>query len=359
MPTTTSTTTSTTTTTTPIPTTTTVPVPGGPITPAAETDAVAHGGDAADDPAVWIHPTDRSLSTIIGTDKQGALEVYDLAGRRLFRYSDVAPNNVDIRYNFPLAGGRVDLVVASDQQSDALRIYRVDPATRGLVSVGSVPVGLGIAGLCMYHSPVTGKYYVFDGDSSGTVQQWELFDAGGGAVSATNVRQFTLSSVTEGCVADDVHAALYVSQEDVALWRYGAEPGAGTSRTQVDAIGPRLTADIEGLTIYYRPDGTGYLIASSQGDDSFAVYQRTAPNTFVTKFRVAAGNVDGVTHTDGLDVTNAALGPAFPGGVLIAQDDSNDGSNQNFKLVPWERVARGTPTVLTVDITWDPRSIGR
>ena len=132
-----------------------------------------------------------------------------------------------MRYNFPLAGGRVDLVVASDQQSDALRIYRVDPATRGLVSVGTVPVGLGIAGLCLYHSPVTGKYYAFDGDSSGTVQQWELFDAGGGTVSATRVRQFTLSSVTEGCVADDVHAALYVAQEDVALWRYGAEPEQG------------------------------------------------------------------------------------------------------------------------------------
>ena len=54
-----------------------------------------------------------------------------------------------------------------------------------------------------------------------------------------------------------------------------------------------------------------------------------------------------------------ALGAAFPGGVLIAQDDSNDGTNQNFKLVPWERVARGTPTVLAVDRNWDPRSIGR
>jgi 3-phytase len=310
---------------------------------------------------VWIHPTDRSLSTIIGTDKQGALEVYDLGGRRLFRYLDGEMNNVDLRYNFPLGGARVDVVVASDQASDTLRIYRVDPVTRGLVDVtaGSIPVGLGIAGLCMYHSPTSGRYYVFDGDSSGTIQQWELTDAGSGKVTATKARQFTLSSVTEGCVADDVHAALFISQEDVALWRYGAEPGAGTTRTQVDAVGSRLTADIEGVAIYYRSDGSGYLVASSQGDDSYTVYQRAAPHAFVTKFRIAAGIVDGVTHTDGLDVTNAALGPAFPFGALITQDDDNNGLNQNFKLVPWERAAGGTPTTLAIDTSWDPRSIGR
>ena len=131
------------------------------------------------------------------------------------------------------------------------------------------------------------------------------------------------------------------------------------SSTQVDAIGQRLTADIEGLTIYYRPDGTGYLRVKSGRRQLRRLPTRLAPNTFVTTFRVETGTIDGVTHTDGLDVTNAALGPPFPGGVLIAQDDSNDGSNQNFKLVPWERVAVGTPTVLAVDTDWDPRSIGR
>ena len=36
-----------------------------------------------DDPAIWLHPTDRSKSLIIGTDKDpdGALYVFDLAGR--------------------------------------------------------------------------------------------------------------------------------------------------------------------------------------------------------------------------------------------------------------------------------------
>jgi 3-phytase len=337
-----------------------VPPPaGGPVTAIAETDPVAHSGDAADDPAIWVHPTNRALSTIIGTDKLGALEVYDLSGRRLHRYAVGDVNNVDLRYRFALAGGVVDLVVASDQITDSLRIFRVDPVSRGLVEIsanGGVDVGLGIAGLCMYRSPTDGSTYVFDADSSGRVQQWRLNGTSDGTVTGTLVRSFTLSSVTEGCVADDDHGALYIAQEDVAIWRYGAEPNAGTTRTQVDTVsGGRLVADIEGLAIYYRGDGSGYLIASSQGDDSYAIYERASPHRFVGRFQVVAGVVDGVSHTDGLDVVSVYVGPTLTGGLLVVQDDSNTGGNQNFKLVPWAAVAANVGA-LTTGLGWDPRA---
>ena len=38
-----------------------------------ETTPVTHPPDAADDMAIWIHPADALLSTIIGTDKPGYL----------------------------------------------------------------------------------------------------------------------------------------------------------------------------------------------------------------------------------------------------------------------------------------------
>lgn len=353
---------STTTTVSPGPsTTTTSPPAGGPIVAAAETDPVPHAGDAADDAAVWLHPTDRARSTIIGTDKLGGLGVYGLDGRLLHWYPGGRPNNVDLRYDFPLGGRLVDLVVISETDRDTIRAYVVDPSTRGLVHVSArdITVGIGLYGLCMYVSPTSGRYYVFDSDSSGTVQQWELFDNGAGAVDARRVRQFTVSSTTEGCVADDVTGALYLAQEDVAIWRYGAEPGAGTSRASVDTTGAggHLTADIEGLSIYYRPDGTGYLLASSQGSGDVVVYRREGTNPYVTRFAVGAGVIDGVSYTDGLDVTNAALGAAFPDGLFVVQDDRNDTGNQNFKLVSWGVIARGTGSVV-IDTTWDPRAIG-
>ena len=34
-----------------------------------ETEPVASSDDTADDPCIWVHPTDPSLSLIIGTDK--------------------------------------------------------------------------------------------------------------------------------------------------------------------------------------------------------------------------------------------------------------------------------------------------
>jgi 3-phytase len=48
-----------------------------------ETTPVTHSGDAADDPGIWIDPVDPSRSVVIGNDKGGALNVYDLAGTRL------------------------------------------------------------------------------------------------------------------------------------------------------------------------------------------------------------------------------------------------------------------------------------
>ena len=330
-----------------------------PVTASVETTPVAHSGDAADDVAVWVHPTDRSRSTVIGTDKLGGLGVYDLSGRRLHSYADSRPNNVDIRYDFLLGGERVALVITSDRATNALRAYRVDEATRGLVHVSArtLSVGIGLYGLCMYRSPSSGRYYAFDSDSSGTLQQWELFERSG-RVDARKVRQITVGSTSEGCVADDETGRLYLAEEDVAIWRYGAEPAAGTARVQVDRVGAgRLVADVEGLSLYYGTGGRGYLLASSQGSNRFVAYDRQNANAPVTSFVVGAGVVDAVSYTDGLDVLSTPLGPGFPEGVFLAQDDRNDGGNQNFKLVPWGRIARaGTP--LLIDKGWDPRRAG-
>ncbi|HSE71576.1 MAG TPA: phytase [Nocardioidaceae bacterium] len=332
----------------------------GPITPTVETDPMPNSGDSADDSAIWVHPTNPSLSTVIGTDKQGGIAVYDLSGNELFYYSGGEINNVDIRYGFPLGGGQVDLVAASNyDNTNSIALWRVDPTTRGLVPVAARTIGIGaeIYGMCMYHSAVDDEFYAFATVRSGGVQQWRLFDNGSGQVDATRVRSFSLTSITEGCVADDELGHLYVSQEDVGIWKYGAEPGAGTTRTQVDSTSAsgNLDADVEGLTIYYGSGGTGYLIASSQGSSDFVVYRRESTNAFVTRFGIVSGAIDGVSVTDGIDVASVPLGSGFPEGVFVAQDNTNTGGNQNFKLVPWGTVARGTTPNLTIDTSQNPR----
>src|SRR5690606_27100977 len=55
---------------------------GAPAVPAvtalAETAPVASYGDAADDPAIWAHPTQPGRSLIVATDKKAGLYVYDM-----------------------------------------------------------------------------------------------------------------------------------------------------------------------------------------------------------------------------------------------------------------------------------------
>src|SRR6185295_4252797 len=166
--------------------------------------------------------------------------------------------------------------------------YRVNPATRQLEPVAARTITtLTVYGSCMYHSPTSGKYYYFVNSEAGAVEQWELFDNGSGKVDAARVRAFDVGSQTEGCVADDQLGSFYIGEESRGIWKYGAEPDAGTSRTLIDSTdsGGHLTADVEGLTIAYDANGTGYLIASSQGNNTFVLYTREGANAYIKTFQ--------------------------------------------------------------------------
>ncbi|HEU0179684.1 MAG TPA: phytase [Blastocatellia bacterium] len=318
-------------------------VPLETITATVETDPVPNGGDAADDPAIWVNPGDPAQSAIIGTDKRGGLAVYDLGGKQIQYLSDGRMDNVDLRDGFKLGGRTVAIVTASNRQDNSIAIYKINPQTRMLENVEARKIkhGLSVYGMCMYRSAKTGKIYYFGTSKSGDVEQWELFESNG-KVDAKKVRNFKLGSTVEGCVADDELGHFYVAEEAVGIWKFGAEPGGGSDHTQIAKVGDgRLFADVEGLAIAYGKDGAGYLIASSQGDHSYVVYRREGNNEFVKKFRVGAGDgIDGCEETDGIDVTTANLGPAFPQGVFVVQDGFNDKGNQNFKLAPLQAIVK-------------------
>jgi len=308
-----------------------------------ETDPVPNGGDAADDPAIWVNPNDPAQSVIIGTDKRGGLAVYELSGKQIQYLPDGQMDNVDLRDGFKLGGQTVAIVTASNRKDNSIAIYKINPESRTLENVAARKIkhGLTVYGMCMYRSVKTGKIYYFGTSKSGEVEQWELFESNG-KVDAKKARNFKLGSVVEGCVADDELGHFYVAEEAVGIWKFSAEPETGSEHTQVAKVGDgHLFADVEGLAIAYGKDGAGYLIASSQGNHSYVVYHREGNNEFVKKFRVSAGDgVDGCEETDGIDVTTANLGPSFPHGVFVVQDGFNDKGNQNFKLVPLQTIVK-------------------
>lgn len=327
----------------------------------AQTRPVPHTGDAADDPAIWIHPQDPALSLVLGTDKKGGVHAYNVDGsEHQVVGQDTRPNNVDVLYGFPLAGRPVDLAVATTQAPEelrGLRVWAIDAATRRLSDVtdgGAIAVFGGNVpyGVCGYHSARTGRFYVFVTGRDGRVEQYELRPAGRGTIGATRVGAFSVESTAEGCVADDELGHFYLAEESAGIWKFAAEPdgrGDGSEGRLVARVGEHgLAADVEGLALYYAADGRGYLIASSQGNDSYKVYERRGDNRYVLTIDPVGGRIDDVDHTDGIAVANCPMSANLSRGAFVVQDGHNSSGNQNFKLYGWEDVAGTSLVVDTV-----------
>lgn len=320
-----------------------------------ETPGISSTGDAADDPAIWVHPTTPAGSVIIGTDKQGGgLGVYGMDGAQLQFIASGKLNNVDLRDGFLLGGTPTTIVTAGNRTDNSIAIFALDPTTRQLRDVAARKITTLVTyGSCMYKSPVSGKYYYFVDAKDGNIEQWELFD-NAGLVDAIKVRDLhQLASQPEACAVDDEGKYLLVGEEAKGVWKFDAEPnvtsGPGWEGMLIASTDPggHLERDVEGVAISKTSATAGYIFVSNQGVNTYSVFTREAPHTYVKTFRVARGAacIDEVTGSDGIEVNAANLGPAFPHGAFVTQDDSNPGSTQNFKLVPLDHIL-GTPPLV-------------
>ncbi|MFN2746628.1 MULTISPECIES: phytase [Bacillus] len=340
------------------------------VTADCETEPVETADDAADDPAIWVDAKHPENSKLITTNKKSGLIVYDLDGKQISSFAFGKLNNVDLRYNFPLGGKKVDIVGASNRSDgkNTVEIYSFNGKQGELKSIVNPkkPIQTSIDevyGFSLYHSQKTGKFYAMVTGKTGEFEQYELIDNGKGQVEGKKVRAFQMNSQSEGLVADDEYGTMYIAEENVAIWKFSAEPNGGENGKVVDrADGNHLTADIEGLTIYYGADGKGYLIASSQGDNRYAIYDRAGHNKYVGAFSIGDGKkIDGTSDTDGIDVLGFGLGKKYPYGIFIAQDGENiengEAVNQNFKIVSWEKIAAPLDAVPHKENQVDPRNL--
>ncbi|MCG5511135.1 phytase [Ectothiorhodospira lacustris] len=317
---------------------TTLPV----LLPRVHTDPVPTTGDAADDPAIWIHTAQPELSRVLGTDKRAGLGVYDLQGKELQFLAAGRLNNVDLRYGFTFAGHTVDLAVASNRDENSLHLFAIDPSSGELTDIGQIPTSLNdIYGLCMSQSP-EGELYAIPNDKDGRFQQYRI-TAETDQIRGELVREFATQTQPEGCVADDQRQTLFIGEEDVAVWALDAGPDAPTTLHKVVGIGGLVKADIEGLAFYQHPEHP-YLVISSQGNDSFVVFDGEAPYALRGAFRIglnAERGIDGVSETDGLEVSSHDLGGPWSRGLVVLQDGRKrmPEGHQNYKYVAWQDVA--------------------
>lgn len=312
-----------------------------------ETPPVNAAGDAADDPAIWV-AEDPALSVVIATQKKGGLYVYDLSAKVLQPVPGGRPNNVDLRPGFAWKSGPAPIVGASDRGDNSLVFWRFDPGARRLVPTPAGRIATGfkeVYGFCLGRHG--GEVVAVATDkTSGDIGVWRIGLDAAGALTGKRIVAFSIGSITEGCVIDDARDVLYLADELHGIWEVplGASDGAG--RRMIDRVAPggHLAADVEGLSLWAGADGKGWLVASVQGQSRYAVYDRQPPHAYRGSFRLTAsrdGKVDAVSGTDGIDIVSASLGPDFPQGLMVAQDDENTdpAASQDFKFVSWAEVA--------------------
>jgi len=313
--------------------------------------ATASVRNDADDPAIWVNRSRPQASLLIGTDKEegvGGLYVFDLAGRVVQHIQNLdRPNNVDVEYDFVAGSARWDIAVATERMKTRLLVYRIDRRTGRLTDVtgetkvfegesgdDGAPMGVGLYrrrdGVTF--AIVTPK----GGPKENHLGQYRLtHNPVTGKVDARLVRRFgRFSGVkeTESVFVDDQLGYVYYSDETVGTRKYRANPDAKNAGQEVAFFNRTGTkGDHEGIALWSRPDGTGYLVCTDQlkGSSVSRVFRREGNNAFVGAFQT------GADETDGLEVTSAPLGPRFPRGLAVSM---NSGP-KNFLVYDWRNIA--------------------
>ncbi len=314
------------------------------VEPSVQSASMQQFGDSADDPAIWRHASDASLSRVLGTNKKFGLLVYDLQGRQTQALASGRLNNVDVRQNvsFGADGARFDLAMASQRDENSLVLFQIDGNGQvSEVTRFATPLDK-IYGFCLYQ-PVQGGLQAIVNDKDGRFLQYRVTYANS-RFAAELVRQFRTQTQPEACVADDKRGQLFLGEEKRGVWVLPAAAEAAPVMQLVHAVGQHLVADTEGLALYHGQHAD-YLVVSSQGDHSYLVLDAHAPYRLRGKFRIGMNptlGIDGSSETDGIEISSANLGGAFNAGLLVVQDGYKrlpDGA-QNFKYVPWRAISQ-------------------
>ena len=306
------------------------------VTANVETEPVFAGDDAADDMCVLENFNNSESSLIISSDKKYGIIVYDLEGVKLYDYEVGRINNVDILPSRSIQNKYI--VAGTNRTYNSIDIYSFNSKgeLENLILRKEIPSLKDVYGVTFYRDEF--NTYLFISDKKGNVEQWSYNNDEVNS-EIKFVRKLKFSSLVEGLVADESKGKIYIGQERKGIWELNAFPSFDSQKKLIFKKSKNFKPDFEGLALRDDGNGEGYLIASVQGSNGYLIIDRKSLDAKIF-FRIIDGDkIDGTTETDGIDVTSIKTSK-FPNGFFIAQDDDNDGLNQNFKLVDWNKILK-------------------
>ena len=301
-----------------------------------ETEPVFAGDDAADDMCVLENFNNPENSVIISSDKKYGIIVYDLEGLKLYDYEVGRINNVDILPSRSIQNKYIVAGTNRTYNSIDINLFNSKGELENLILRKEIPSLKDVYGVTFYRDEF--NTYLFISDKKGNVEQWSYNNDEVNS-EIIFVRKLKFSSLVEGLVADESKGKIYIGQERKGIWELNAFPSLDSQKKLIFKKSKNFKPDFEGLALRDDGNGEGYLIASVQGSNGYLIIDRKSLLAKIF-FRIIDGDkIDGTTETDGIDVSSIKTSK-FPNGFFIAQDDDNDGLNQNFKLVDWNKIIK-------------------
>lgn len=304
--------------------------------------AVAAAGEpvSADRHAVWRDPDDPERTLIVAAGASG-LSLYDLSGARLQAVAAQGPSGLDLRERFPTSQGERVLVAVSEtgRSGAGVALYFLDPARRTLEFWAAVPLDLARPqGVCLARRDAAFLMIVSGGD--GEVRQLRVEAGADGTARVVEERRFAIDGSPAGCVADDAHGRLYLTEagRGVRGFDLAAAP-AGPGEMVADAPSPTLLPDVDSLSLL-EDGGATWLVASSRVDSAIVVWRldETLTYWFGSYDVVDRPGVDGMSGARGVAARGQLVG-GFAGGLVVTQ--AGQDGERSLKLVDWGRVRDG------------------
>lgn len=281
-----------------------------------------------------------------------------------------------------------------------ISLFEIDGENENLSHLGTFPLKnsqnkiLEPYGLCMYHAKKSDRFYVFSVLKNGELYQHEVLEENS-QINLVQRRVFDFSTIVdkntdaklvdfvikdvlsdyrigeieredlsdeimeelsqryqlEGCAADDENGILYVGMEKLGIFKIDLKNEEINPRLMVETFQsknstnpdyfplntPRITDDVEGISLFNGKEGEEYLVVSIQGISEYALYDRKNEN-YLGSFKLILDEKDPITQTDGLDILAMPSGELFPEGIMVVHDHENtneDGElqNANYKVV--------------------------